>query len=40
MSGTTSAAPRAAEHRVGRAFIGLYALAYLGTACCSSRRSW
>ena len=32
MSGTTSAAPRAAEYRVGRGFIGLYALAYLSTA--------
>ena len=32
MSGTTSAAAPAAEHRVGRGFIGLYALAYLSTA--------
>ncbi len=32
MSGSTPAASRAAEHRVGRGFIGLYALAYLGTA--------
>jgi MFS family permease len=32
MSGSTSAAPRAAEIRVGWGFIGLYALAYLSTA--------